>query len=91
MVKNLNKNYNLLSKNFSKAFGKTIERYCLLLKVERVKEFIENNNLDFSEIAFELGYQNLSALSSQFKKETGMTLKDYQKLGITKRIPIDKI
>lgn len=91
LVRNSSKGYNRLSKNFSKTFGKTIERYSLLLKVERVKELIENSKLNFSEIAFALGYQNLSSLSRQFKKETGMTLKDYQSLDKGMRIPIDII
>jgi YesN/AraC family two-component response regulator len=91
LVRNSSKDYNRLSKNFSKNFGKTIERYSLLLKVERVKELIESSKLNFSEIAFALGYQNLSSLSRQFKKETGMTLKDYQSLEKGTRIPIDKI
>lgn len=84
-------NYDNLSKNFSKIYHKTIERYALLLKVERAKELIENGELNFSEIAFILGYQNLSALSRQFKRETGITMKDYKNLGISKRIPLDRI
>ena len=75
----------------NKVFGKTIERYYLKLKIERTKECIENKELSFGEIAFTLGYQNLSALSKQFKKETGMTMKDYKDLDIKNRIPIDKI
>lgn len=91
LSKKLDKNYDQLSKNYSKIFGKTIERYSLRLKIERVKEFIENGELTFSEIAFALGYQNLSALSRQFKKETGVTLKEYQKSEKSIRIPLDKI
>ena len=91
LVEKVNKNYDLLSKNFSKIYGKTIERYSILLKVERVKELIENGELSFSEIAYAMGYQNLSALSRQFKRETGMMLKNYKKLDKGKRIPIDKI
>lgn len=84
-------NYESLSRNFSKVFGKTIERYSLLLKIERAKELVEYGDMNLSEIAYSLGYQNPSALSKQFKKETGMSLREYQKLGITIRIPIDKI
>ena len=91
LVKKINKNYDLLSKNFSKMFGKTIERYSILLKMERTKELIENGELSFSEIAYALGYQNPSALSRQFKRETGMTLKEYKSLGVSRRVPIDKI
>ena len=84
-------NYESLSRNFSKVFGKTIERYGLLLKIERAKELVEYGELNLSEIAYSLGYQNPPALSRQFKKETGMSLREYQKLGITRRIPLDKI
>ena len=91
LVVKLNKKKPVLSKTFSKVFGKTIERYYLKLKIERTKECIENKELSFGEIAFTLGYQNLSALSKQFKKETGMTMKDYKDLDIKNRIPIDKI
>lgn len=87
----LNHNYDQLSKNFSKTFGKTIERYSVLLKIERTKEMIEHSELSLSEIAYGLGYQNPSALSRQFKKETGMSMKEYKKLGVSRRIPIDKI
>lgn len=91
LTKKMNKNYGLLSKNFSKSFGKTIERYSILLKIERVKEFVESKEVSFSEIAYVMGYQNLSALSRQFKRETGMTLTEYTNLDIGTRIPIDEI
>jgi len=91
LAKKLNSNYDYLSKMFSKTFGKTIERYSILLKMERTKEFIENGDLSFSEITYALGYQNPSALSRLFKRETGMTLKEYKNLGVSRRIPIDKI
>lgn len=85
------RSYEKLSRNFSKAFGKTIERYCLLLKNERAKEMVEYGKVSLSEIADGLGYQNPSALSRQFKKETGMTLREYKKQDAFRRIPIDKI
>ncbi len=91
LTKRSAKSYDVLSKNFSKTYGKTIERYCILLKIERVKELIENEELNFTEITYLMGYQNLSALSRQFKRETGMTLKEYKNLGISQRIPIDKL
>lgn len=84
-------NYPALSKIFSKVFGRTIERFTVLLKVERTKEYIENEDLNFSEIAYLMGYQNPSALSRQFKQETGLTMSNYKSLGVTSRIPIDRI
>ena len=88
---NLGKSYQVLSRNFSKIFGQTIERYSIKLKVERVKESIQNGEKNYSQIAYSLGYQNLSALSRQFKKETGLSMRNYQKMGKNDRILIDKI
>lgn len=89
--KEMNKNYQVLSRNFSKIFGQTLERYYIQFKIERVKELVEYKELSFSEIAYSLGYQNTSALSRQFKRETGMTMKAYKELETSKRIPIDVI
>tara|TARA_R110000868_G_scaffold373368_3_gene637393 strand:+ start:271 stop:834 length:564 start_codon:yes stop_codon:yes gene_type:complete len=91
LVRKLHKSYNVLSKNFSHTYGKSIERYHVLLKMERVKELIENEELNFSEISYSVGYQSPSALSKQFKIETGLTLKEYKNLNIHNRIPVDKI
>jgi len=91
LVKKLNTNYEKLSNNFSRVFGKTIERYGILLKVERTNELIEEVELTFSEFAFALCYQDLSALSSQFKRECGLTMKEYKGLGACNRIPLDEI
>ena len=91
LTKNLYKSYDHISKNFKSIFGFTIERYYIILKVERSKELIEYGQLTFAEIAFELGYQNASALSRIFKRETGMTASEYSKLEVSQRIPIDKI
>lgn len=91
LCQELKKNYDQISKNFSEVYGRTLERYYLILKIERAKELIEDGELNFSEIAYHIGYQHPSALSRQFKKETGMTLSDYQQLEKRDRIPLDKI
>ena len=85
------KNYQMLSRNFSEIYGQTIERFFIKMKIERVKELIEYNELNYSEIAYNLGYQNCSALSRQFKKETGMTMSTYKKTNTSKRIPLNEI
>lgn len=83
--------YNLISKNFSEVFHYTVERYFIIIKIERTKELIENGERNYSEISYLLGYSNLSALSRQFKKETGLTMKEYQHLKMNTRVPIDRI
>src|SRR5690625_721465 len=91
LFRKLNRNYDQISKNFSEVYGRTLERYYLILKIERAKELIENGDHNFSEIAYRIGYQHPSAFSRQFKKETGMTLREYQHLEKRDRIPLDKI
>lgn len=91
LERKLNKSYNLISKGFHYSDRMSIERYHVILKMERTKELIEEGKLNFSEIAYSIGYQSPSALSKQFKKETGLTLKEYKNLKIGTRIPLDKI
>ena len=91
LCQKLKKNYDQISKIYSEVFGRTLERYYLIMKIERTKELIENGELNFSEIAYHIGYHHPSALSRQFKKETGMTLSDYQQLDKWDRIPLDRI
>ena len=61
-------------------------------KIERIKELITYDELSVKEIADQLGYSSLQALSSQFKKETGITPSDFKKIiGSNGRKPINNI
>ena len=87
----LNKDYNHLSNLFSEVVGTTIEKYIISQKIERVKELLVYDELTLSEIAWELGYSSVSALSAQFKKVTGLTPKHFKQIKDNKRIPLDKV
>ncbi len=87
----LHRDYWTLSKTFSKTEGTTIERYLILLRVEKAKELIEYDEMNFSEIAYELGYNNINHLSGQFKQVTGMSMSEYKQLKDKSRSPLDKI
>lgn len=87
----LHKDYTFLSKMFSKKEGTTIEKYYIDLKIERAKELIQMNELNFSEIGYALNYRNSSHLASQFKSVTGMSMGAYKKLQQWDRKPLDKI
>ncbi len=75
----LNRSYSYLSRLFSSVEGKTIEKYILSQKIEKVKELLIYDELTLSEIADNMGYSSVSHLSSQFKKETGMTPTQFKK------------
>ncbi len=84
--------YSYLSKIFSASEGKTIERHTIELKTERIKELIAYGELSIKQIADQLGYSSLQALSSQFKKETGLTPSQYKnQADLLKRKPLDSI
>jgi len=85
------KDYNYLSNLFSEVTGTTIEKYIISQKIERVKELLVYDELSLSEIAWELGYSSVSALSAQFKKITGLTPKHFKHIKDNKRIPLDKV
>ncbi len=83
--------YSYLSKLFSEVEGITIEHYIISQKIERVKELLVYDELSLSEIAFEMGYSSVAALSAQFKKVTGLTPTFYKGKGIHQRHPLDKV
>lgn len=88
--KALDKDYSYLSRLFSATEGTTIEQYFILQKLEKVKEWLVYDELTLSETAWKLGYSSVAHLSSQFKKITGLTPKQFKKIG-GHRTPLDKI
>jgi len=91
LAKTIGADYSSISNLFSASEGITIERFTILQKIEKVKELLSYGELTTSEIAFQMGYSSAAHLSSQFKKETGMTPGQYKKLKDKKRNPLDQI
>lgn len=83
--------YHKLCSAFSSRTNTTIEKYIILQKIERAKELINYNQMNFEEISLELGYKNLSHLSSQFKKIENQSLSEYKKSINSQRTEIDKL
>ena len=84
------KPYRQLNKLFSKHAGLTIEKYAILQRIEKVKELIQENKYNFSEIADLIGYKTQQHLSGQFKRITGMSMQTFKSKG-GKRKHIDVI
>jgi len=91
LAKNVGMDYSALSHIFSAQVGLTIEKFTILQKIEKVKELLSYDELTASEIAFQLGYSSSAHLSSQFKKETGMTPSEFKKLSGQQRQSLDSI
>lgn len=87
----LHKDYHYLSNLFSEIEQITIEQYIIQQKIERVKELLVYDELNLSEIAYQLGYSSVAHLSGQFKKVTGLTPSQFKQLKEHKRRPLDAI
>ncbi len=91
IVLQIHQDYNYLSNLFSEVEGKTIEKYFIAQRIEKVKELLVYDELTLSEIAYRLGYSSVGYLSNQFKKTTGLTPSFYKNLQGNKRKNIDDL
>ncbi len=83
--------YSKISRAFSYVTGITLEKYLILLKIEKTKELLKNEELSLSEIAYQLGYSSVQYLSSQFKKITNYTVSQYKDMEDKPRIPLENL
>ena len=91
LVQELHQDYSALSKLFSEMEGKSIERYYIVLRIERVKELISYGELTLTQIALRMNYSSVAYLSSQFKSVTGMTPSQYKAEEDRRRTALDKL
>lgn len=87
----LHLDYKYLSALFSETQGRTVEKYLIAQKIERVKELLVYDELTLSEIAFRLGYSSVAHLSAQFRRFTGLTPSYYKQSGDKRRRPLDEL
>jgi AraC-like DNA-binding protein len=89
--KNLDYDYQYLSRIFSDVKGITIENYIIAHRIERVKELILYNELTLTQISHKLNYSSVAHLSHQFKKVTGLTPTYFKQMKHKKRITLENI
>jgi AraC-like DNA-binding protein len=87
----LDHDYTYMANLFSETKGITIEHFIILHKIERVKELIIYDELNFSEIAWKLHYSSVAHLSFQFKKITGLTPTFFKALKHKKRTTLENV
>lgn len=91
LVDKCRSDYSALSKLFSEVKGITIEKYCIVQKIERVKELLKYDELTVSQIANEVGYSSVAHLSSQFRQITGLTPSQFKQSGQQSLQSIDNL
>ena len=80
----VNYEYTYLSSLFSVIEGKTIEKYYLQQRIEKVKELLVYGEHTVSQVAFDLDYSSAAHLSAQFKRITGLTPSFFKKMAVLK-------
>lgn len=83
--------YAYLSTIFSEVQGITIQQFLIIHKIERVKELLMYDELNLTEISYKMQYSSVAHLSNQFKKVTGLSASQFQKLKHKTRRPIEEI
>lgn len=83
--------YSKLTQLFSKHENITIEKYFILLKIEKAKEWISYGDLPNKQIAANLQYSSGAHLSAQFKKITGLSITEFRNSATKTRLSLDKI
>src|SRR5215207_7493275 len=87
----LNHDYTYLANLFSEVQGTTIEKFFIAHKIERVKELLVYDELNLTEIAYQMHYSSVAHLSSQFKKVTGLTPSHFKQLKDKRRSMLEDV
>ena len=78
----LSDRYNMESSYFSRMFkqetGKNLMLYIAEKRIEKAKEYMEDDNINLTEIAFLIGYDDYTYFSRVFKKITGQSPRAYR-------------
>ncbi|MFD2036691.1 helix-turn-helix domain-containing protein [Belliella marina] len=85
LCENLGYSYGYLASLFSELTMTTIENYVILQKIEMVKHLMQNHELTLTEIAYQLNYSSVAHLSSQFRKTTGLSPSEFQRILFRKK------
>lgn len=69
----------VLHKRFKQAIGRTVHDEIRRIRVERVATMLRETNRPISKIALDLGYNSAKYIERNFKKEKGITPKQFRK------------
>ncbi len=81
----LSLSYGYISNIFTTETHSSIENYVIMLRVERAKRLITEDNMSLKEISSKLHYSSVGHFSRQFKKTTGLTISLFRKIVANKK------
>jgi AraC-like DNA-binding protein len=76
----MNLSYGYLSYLFALKTHYSIEKYIILLRIERAKRMIIDDRLTLKQISAALNYSSTGHFSRQFKKTTGLTISVFKRI-----------
>ena len=79
LAKALNSAPTSLNRVFQQHFNTSPINYFISLRIEAAKSLLINTNMQIQEIAQNTGYSNALYFSSEFKKRTGMSLREFRR------------
>lgn len=68
-----------LKRGFREVFGSTVLGYVQSLRLEQAQQLLIGTHLTIAEIAYQVGYESTSHFGYLFKRQFGMTPRDYRK------------
>lgn len=78
VARSVNVSLSYLSRIYKETTGNTIINYINQKKIEKAKEYLSNTDMKIYEIAEMLGFENTTYFSYFFKKNTGISPKEYK-------------
>jgi AraC-like DNA-binding protein len=67
---------------FKKVTGTTFKEYLLRIRIDKAKELLMKYNMSVTEIAYQVGFENLSYFFRVFKRFTSLNPLEFRKLSI---------
>ena len=80
LCKHFSRSKSHISHMFKSKCGMSVREYCNNLKLEDAKRFIQTTDFSITEIAYEVGFSDVSYFISLFKKKYSLTPLQYKKL-----------
>jgi len=77
--------YGFLSALFAKTTFCSIEQYFILIRIERAKQLMIQDELTLKQVCDALAYSSFGHFSKQFRKCTGITLSEFKKIIIRRK------
>ena len=76
-------------RTFKSIYGRTPHQYLTHVRIERVKELLEQG-VPVTEACFAVGFDSLGSFTSLFKRRAGVTPSEYQRRKLERKAEIKK-